>query len=306
MKELKFLFETTVKRQVEEASIEKKEENGQTIEIKRTVKKAKPIKVALLKPERKLFKEAEMFYAKTLSNYLKAGLLPYSLVAKRYANDGGPLTDQERSRLHELREQARALEADFFKTTPDDEASKKQKNDILVQINDINQEVSNIQNAYADIFDSTAEMKSRNDTIEWWVLYMIYIDEDGKGYVPMFAPETYEEKLTKLEDVEDTGDPFYLEVVRKLSYLISFWFTARNTVTKIDFDTMEKLYMETVSNYKVQEEGSDLKITEVNPPPTPEPEPEPKPTVEEQRKEKAQVSDVTMTSGGPSGGSSTL
>jgi len=273
MKELKFLYESTLKKQVEESVIETREEQGQKIEIKRTVKKSKPIKIAVLKPDRKLFKAAEMFYAKTLSEYLKAGLLPYSLVAKRYANDGGPLTEREKSRLKELRDEARQLEKDFFAAVGDDKTQKDTKNDLLVKINSINAEVSTIQNAYSDIFDSTAEMKSRNDTIEWWSLFLIYCDEDGSGYKSVFTEGTYDERITSLEDYEDKAVPFYIEMIKRLSYLISFWFTARDTVTQIDFSTMEKLYVDTMSDYKVEEAGEDLKVNEVTPTAVPVPSP---------------------------------
>ena len=268
MKEMKFIYETTIKKQVEESVIEKRQENGQEIEIKRTVKKAKPVKVAIVKPDRKMFKGAEMFYAKTLSEYLKAGLLPYSLVAKRYANDGGPLTEKEIASLKELREEARSLEKDFYSTTGTDESKKEQKNDLLVKINKINVEISQIQNAYSDIFDSTAEMKSRNDTIEWWSMYMMYWDEDGKGYKSVFGDGTYDDRISQLEEYEDKADPFIIETIRRLSYLISFWFTARDTVTQIDFSTMEKLFIATMSVYKVEETGEDIKITDITPPST--------------------------------------
>lgn len=266
-KVLKFLYETTIKRQIEESAVETQEEQGKKIEIKRTVKKIKPVKVAILKPDRKLFKGAEMFYAKTLSDYLKGGLLPYSLVAKRYANDGGPLTEQEKIRLRELREKSRELEKEFFTTVGDDkEKSQGKKNELLLKINEINAEVSNIQNAYSDIFDSTAEMKSRNDTIEWWALSLIYSDEDETGYKPLFTTGTYDEKVAKLESFEDTSDAFYVELIKRLSYLISFWFTARDTVTQIDFSTMEKLYLDTMSTYKVEEDSPEgIKVVDKTP-----------------------------------------
>lgn len=267
MKEQKYLYETTLKRQVEEKQKETKTENGETIEITKTVKKAKEVKIAILKPDRKLFKGAEMFYARTLSEYLKAGLLPYSLVAKRYANDGGPLTDKEKNRLTELRAEARQLEKDFFTTTGNDKEQQDKKNTLLIRINEINAEVSGIQNAYSDIFDSTAEMKSRNDTIEWWSLFLIYVENQNGGYTPVFGDGTYEERIAKLEEYEESGETFYLELIKRLSYLISFWFTARDTVTAIDFNTMEKLYVDTMSEYKVEESGEDLKIVDKTPVP---------------------------------------
>src|ERR1017187_4884380 len=112
--------------------------------------------------------------------------------------------------------------------TPEDSVVNK-KTDILLKINKINSEVSAIQNAYADIFDNTAEMKSRNDTIEWWTLFLINSDEDEKGYKPLFCAgdpnkqDDYLKKVTKLEEFEDLNSPFYNEVIKLMSYLVSFW-----------------------------------------------------------------------------------
>src|SRR4051812_44686573 len=116
MKELKFIFETNVKKLVEEKVVEIRKENGKDVEISRPVKKVKPVKIAILKPNRKLYELAEIYYAKNMSSFIKAGLLPYSLVAKRYANDGGPLTDSEIKRLEILKQDALKLETTYFAT----------------------------------------------------------------------------------------------------------------------------------------------------------------------------------------------
>jgi hypothetical protein len=261
MKELKFLYETSLNRSVEETVTETRTENGETIQVQRKVKKLTLFKLAILKPDRKLFKAAEMFYAKTLADYLKAGLLPYSLVAKRYANDGGPLTDKEKSRLEELKKEAQELEKEFYTMLDKTPEAQDRKNALLVKINAINTEASNIQNAYSDIFDSTAEMKSRNDIIEWWSLFLLYEEKDA-GYQPIFGSGTYDERVEALESFEDTSDPFYVEAIKRLSYLVSFWFAAKDTVTAIDFQTMEKLYIDTISKYKPKE-SVDTKIVEV-------------------------------------------
>ena len=264
---IKLLYETQVKKQIEEPSIEIVEENGAKIEIKRTVKKVKPIKLAAIKADRKLFKAAEMFYAKSLSYYLKEGLMPYSLVSKRYANDGGPMTDNERDKLKELRAESKRLEEEFYTIgTEVTSENTEKKNKLLQRINKINMEISSIQNAYADIFDVTAEVKSRNDVIEWWVLHLLYVDLDGQGYKPFFGDGSYEEKVKQLEAFDNREDPFELECIKKLSYLISFWFTSRNNVTKLDFDAMVRLYDESMSDYDVKDTDA-LKITEITPPP---------------------------------------
>jgi hypothetical protein len=264
---IKYLYETTINQEYEENVIENKIEDGKTITTTTPVKKIKKVKISIQQPDRKLYKGAELFYSKTLAEYLKQGLMPYSLVAKRYANDGGPLTEAEIKRLGELKEEIKVLEKEFFTTltsaigtdATSEENIVSKKSDILMRINDVNSEVSAIQNAYADIFDNTAEMKSRNDTIEWWSLFLINIDEDNKGYKPLFGagdPEKqddYKKKVVKLEEYEDKSSAFYNEVIKRLSYLISFWFTAKTALTNVDFQTMEKLYQDSSSDYNVGE-----------------------------------------------------
>jgi hypothetical protein len=251
--EQKFLYETLIPREIEEYITEKRIENDKEVEVKKKVKDVKKIKVAILKPNRKLYKNAELFLSKTLANYLREGVMPYSLVAKRYANDGGPLTEAEVKKIDDLKSQLSIYEKEFFTTlaTSPEENTTVKKSDVLMKINKLNSEISAIQNAYADIFDNTAEIKSRNDTVEWWSLFLIYIDEDNKGYKPIFGDLDYEGRMNKLEDFEDKSIPFYTEIIKRLSYLISFWFTARVALTLEDFKTMEQLYIDSYSDYKV-------------------------------------------------------
>ena len=276
---IKFLYETFLNKEVEENISDTTLQDGKTITVVTPIKKVKKVKISIQQPDRKLYKGSELFYSKTLANYLKEGLMPYSLVAKRYANDGGPLTELEVKRLSQLKEDLKSLEKEFFTTitsindpildTEDKVVGKK--TDILLKIQDINNEVAGIQNAYADIFDNTAEMKSRNDTIEWWSLFLIYIDEDDKGYKPLFGfgdptkQDDYLKKVEKLEKFEDENNRFYNEIIKRMSYLISFWFTAKTNLTQNDFQTMEKLYTETTSDYKVGilEEVKDVKLETV-------------------------------------------
>ena len=259
-KQEKYLFETVIPREVESTVIEKRIENDKEIEVKSKVKSIKDIKVAIVKPNRKLYKEAELFYSKTLAHYLREGLMPHSLVAKRYANDGGPLTEAEIKRIEELRNELKGLEKQFFDIVPDaaETGVNVQKSDILIKINKINAEISSIQNAYSDIFDNTAEIKTRNDTIEWWSLFLIHLDEDSYArkegevaiYKNLVGDDNFEEKLIRLEALEEKNDAFYTEVTKRLSYLVSFWYSARVPLTLDDFKTIERLYLDSFRDYR--------------------------------------------------------
>ena len=250
----KFLYETSINKLVDKPSITKtKDESGAEIEIKRVYKKFEPVKIAILKPDRKLFRAAELFYAKSLADYLKAGLLPYSLVAKRYANDGGPLSEEDKKRISDLKEQAVRLEQEFFTATTKQDV-QSDNSEILVKINKINAELGQIQSAYSDIYESTAEMKARNDTLEWWSLNLSYINE-GNGYKPLFGDGGYDDKINTLDNYDNNDNVFYQEVIKRLSFLIGFWFTARNTQpTAKDFTSVEKLYLETSNSYNPVED----------------------------------------------------
>jgi hypothetical protein len=264
MAELKFLCEVPVLKQVEEKVTEIKEENGEKVEISKTVKKAKPVKVAILKPNRRLWEAAEIFYAKQIAFYIQQGLLPHSLVAKRYANDGGGLSEPEKQRIGELKTEVEKLQEDLYALIASKEEDKKEKtrDELLIKINNINHEINGIRNSYSEIFENTAEMKSRNKTVEWWVLNLSYINEDGT-FKPIFGDGNYDAKILKYDELEEKSDLFTIECIKKLSYLISFWFSSTINITAEDFESQSKFYDSNISDYKVEEDKSTLLIKEV-------------------------------------------
>ena len=99
----KFLYEFTVNKEeeVEKSEISKNEKNEEIRIVKKEIIK-NPISVRIIKPDRKLFDDAELFYGVQLSVGIKSGLLTRSLLAKRYQNDGGALSDPEKEQYANL------------------------------------------------------------------------------------------------------------------------------------------------------------------------------------------------------------
>lgn len=256
----KYIYETTVNKQVIEKVTEEREENGEKLQITKDVKKIKPIKIAISKPDRKKYKEADIFYAKTLSNYLKEGLLPHSLVSKRYMNDGGPLTENEKKAINAMREQYSTLQEEYFKMEiPLSDENIKRRGEIILEMSEINRVIKEIQNSYADIFENTAEAKTKNDTIEWWILNLSMIDENDKDYDFLYGVGDYESKTQTLEKLESKDDDFTNEVIKKLSYFISFWYSSGADLINEDFKAAEKHYNENLTKYLVPEEKKENK-----------------------------------------------
>ena len=87
--------------------------------------------------------------------------------------------------------------------------------------------------AQAALFDQTAENRARNKTILWWVLQLSY-EKVGDDYVEVFKGKGFEERLAEYDKFEELEDDFLDEMLKKFSYVVSFWF-----VTKAD--TKEQL-----------------------------------------------------------------
>lgn len=257
----KYLYETTVKKEIVEQVTEEREENGEKIKITRDVKKVKPVKIAISKPDRKKYKDADIFYAKTLSNYLKEGLLPHSLVSKRYMNDGGPLTESEKKTLNVMRDRYVELQEEYFKMEgPLNEEQNKRRGEIILEMTEINRIVKEIKSSYSDIFENTAEAKTKNDTIEWWILNISMIeDEETKNYKLLYGDGDFDSKTEALEKLESKGDDFTNEVIKKLSYFISFWYSSGADISSEDFKSAEEHYEENVSLYMKDEIKEKLK-----------------------------------------------
>ena len=71
-------------------------EKGEEVKTTKTVKKSVNKTFVVKKPNRSLYDEAELFYGVKLSEGIKAGLLTRALLAKRFNNDGGGLSDNEK------------------------------------------------------------------------------------------------------------------------------------------------------------------------------------------------------------------
>ena len=83
-----FDFTITRKEKVKESKTETNED-GQEVTTTTEVENFVDYNYFLKKPGRKLFEEAELFYAVQLSEGIKAGLLTRTLLARRYDDDGG-------------------------------------------------------------------------------------------------------------------------------------------------------------------------------------------------------------------------
>ena len=233
LNEFKLLKEENVE-ETETSVNDKGEEVKTTKNVKTPIEKTFVVK----KPNRSLYDEAELFYGVKLSEGIKAGLLTRALLAKRFNNDGGILSDGERDKfaglymgLFEKQAKLQKLELRDSKELTSEEAREKEL--LIEELGSAREEIQEFEMAQAALFDQTAENRARNKTILWWVLQLSY-EKVGDDYVEVFKGKGFEERLAEYDKFEELEDDFLDEMLKKFSYVVSFWF-----VTKAD--TKEQL-----------------------------------------------------------------
>ena len=92
-----FTFDKKEKKKVEVERKNKETGEVETILQNKTVKT--PIKFIIKKPTRRLADEAEIYYSVRLSKAIKMGIVTKAMLIKKYADNGGALSEEESKEL---------------------------------------------------------------------------------------------------------------------------------------------------------------------------------------------------------------
>jgi hypothetical protein len=231
-------------------------------------------KFALLKPNRRLREDGELFYATETSRFAKAGVLPKAAWGTILSNGGGSISDQEREHygnlLLKFRDISFELQTILIKGDGEKtEAEKNRADELINDIDEVRKDIQNFEASQIAIFENTAEAKARNRTILWWVMNLSY-EKDGDNYKPIFQGESFNEKLLQYDSFEEDENKyeFLLGIVRRITYLVTLWFLGRASEEE-DFKEFDKAFVkenkieieEKIEEKKVE----DLLIEEIKP-----------------------------------------
>ena len=249
MKKLyKFTISETVTKKVEEKS---KDKDGNEVTITKDSVEVVDRPIFLRKPTRSMFDEAELYYGVQLSEGIKAGLLTRALLAKRFSNDGGVMSNPDKQEYADLYvnliSNQNAIERASAKKEKDrTDAEKEEMAKLLSENGVVKREIQEFEMAQASLFDQTAENRARNKTILWWVLNMSYYGnpEDDSTVKQIFKGENYAEKLASYDLIEEDGSEFEEEVIKKLVYYVSYWYVGQ-AQTEEEFTDVLKALEET-------------------------------------------------------------
>jgi hypothetical protein len=126
-------------------------------------------KFAILKPNRKVKEEGELYYASKLSQFISAGILPKILWDKMFKDSGGIVARSDRKEYSDLFEELStnrnaidkiSVKPESSRTTEEKaELEKLQATNVLIR-----KEMQDLEFLQINAFENTAEAKARNKT----------------------------------------------------------------------------------------------------------------------------------------------
>jgi len=237
-------------------------ENNETVKTIKKVKKMVPHNFFLAKPTRSLMNEAGLYYGVELSKGIRAGLLTIIQVEKRNENDGGVFSEIQKKKYQELYRELFDLNEKFqrYKLDKENDKTSEDYKNLINKITEIQSKIQEYENLKMALYDHTAEIRARNMTITWWLLYLAYKEESGKS-ISFFNGETLEQKFENYDLLNETNDPFIKQIIEKFVYAISFW-TMYKSEKQEDFDEMNRLANLVDSKKNIEEEKTKEPVIE--------------------------------------------
>jgi hypothetical protein len=208
-----------------------------------------------------------------LSEGIKAGMMTRALLAKRFDNDGGVLSDDDKTRYSALYFTLFELQNEYQRISLIDKAKRTtveedKFKDIVKALIETREKIQDFETAQASIFDQTAENRARNKTIMWWTLMLAYeaveAQEDKIEDFPFFGVGEVESKLDKYDDIEENEDrdEFLAEVMRKFAYFVSFWYVGK-AATEEEFEQLAAMADSNIEESEKEQEEIQEVIDEI-------------------------------------------
>ena len=275
----KWLYSFKVPRKyIKTVKEEGQDEEGTKITISKEQEVVEDVEIFLKRPTRKMFDECNLFYSVKVSEGVKNGLLTRSMINKRYQDDAGALSEEEKKHFNEKYGELLLKEKEFqvlqLNLQDDKEITDEQRQEKLAEIvkdtEELKAELERYQVKAEDLYEHTAEARAARQTNMWWLLFLTYIkfkNEERGGiddYMPMFAGKKFDQKLEAYEQVEERIAEeenkyinFEAEVIERSGYLLAAW-NGGNCKTQEDFERVAESL-----NYIKEEVRKDESLQEV-------------------------------------------
>ena len=244
----KVIYEFTVKKEeeVEKESTrnKKNKETGETEKVTttKTLKEEVPYKVKIYEPSRRQVEDADMEFSIEMSRCIKKGILTKAMLAKKYSDSGGLLTEEDSTQLLRLYKELADLQNTLgkFMTKKKKTAEEKKKEDSLTEeFMAIRKKIVDLETTYQNVFNHTADTRAQNRTVLWYMLNLSYIEGTDGEETALFPGTSHEEKEDAYYQKDEAADELYELSREKLMTFVSFWYFSQNA-SEEDFAKLEE------------------------------------------------------------------
>lgn len=214
----------------------------ETIVKKKVIVKS-PTEILIKKPTRRQSEEADLEFSVEMSKCIKKGILTKAMLAKKYSDTGGLMSESESQELVDLYKQVFDLQSEHTKldasTNKSDEIKAKQE-EVLQQLDACRKKIIDIESSYRALFDHTADSKAQNKVLMWYILNLSFIKTElDTEFKPLYKGKEFEDKIADFYKKEESESGQYKSIANKLSTLIAFWFFNQAS-TKEDFVELDR------------------------------------------------------------------
>lgn len=229
---MKNIYEFTInkseKKKIEVERKDKKTGEVETVIKNKTVKT--PVKFVVKKPTRRLADEAEVFYSVELSKAIKMGIVTKAMLVKKYADNGGALSEEESKDLLKSLKKLNDLENEYkLAIATKDKKKEERQKELELQISTLRRDMINLESSIQSVYQHTADAKAERETLLWYVVNLSKVEGKDGELKDWFDGFDYEEKLEDFYTKYELEEGFDFEVVTKLSKIIGYWFYAQDS-----------------------------------------------------------------------------
>jgi len=246
---LKQIYSFTVDdvREVKEKTTEKRVNDSGTeeeVEVSKVVSKAVPFEFVLKEPSRRELEEADMEFSIEMSRCIKKGILTKAMLAKKYSDTGGILSETDANRLVDLYADLADLESKYTRRTIQNQNVKRLPKKVQEEIDNLaarvaiaRRDIVELESSYQSLFNHTADTKAQNRIILWYIVNLTYFKEKNKDEEPkeFFDGDSFESKVDRFYAYETDANPLFQAAYGKLTALFSYWYFSTD-IQKEHFD----------------------------------------------------------------------
>jgi hypothetical protein len=236
-----FSVDREVEKEVSSSKVDKK--TGEKITVTKKVKEVEPLQVRLKKPSRRELEEAELEFSVEMSKCIKKGILTKAMLAKKYSDSGGLMSEDDAKDLIDNYKKIFELQSEYARleiVQNKNEKQEKRVSEIGTELSETRRAIVETESNYQALFDHTADVKAQNRLILWYVVMLTYIQSsEDENPAPYFGSGDFEDKLQEYYKKEESEDSVYFLIAKKAATILAFWFFNQAS-DKESFDTLMK------------------------------------------------------------------